>query len=123
MSQELKISRKKAIVYCVAEIIIIGIITILGYSYLKNVHPLSFIEAGKGMDILDSLDFISNKILMPIGAIFTTILVVAVIGLERISSEIKAGAKWYRQFIYQFCMCVVVIPFLLIILLSSLKIF
>ena len=106
-----------------AEIIIIGIITILGYSYLKNVHPLSFIEAGKGMDILDSLDFISNKILMPIGAIFTTILVVAVIGLERISSEIKAGAKWYRQFIYQFCMCVVVIPFLLIILLSSLKIF
>ena len=75
------------------------------------------------MDILDSLDFVSNNVMMPIAGIFTTILVVAVIGLEKIGSEIKGSSKWYREWLYQFCMCVVVIPCLLIVLLSSVGIF
>lgn len=123
ISQELKVTRKAAIVIGFAEIIVIGVITVLGYSVLSHVHPLSFIEQYKGMDILDSLDFVSNNVMMPIAGIFTTILVVAVIGLEKIGSEIKGSSKWYREWLYQFCMCVVVIPCLLIVLLSSVGIF
>lgn len=118
IGQELKISRKKALTCGILEILAVGIITILGYSVFSKVRPLGFLEHCKNMDILDSLDFISNSVLMPIGAIFTTILVVAVVGLEKFSEQIKTDKKWYREYIYQLCMCVVVIPCLLIVLLN-----
>ncbi|MBR2632131.1 MAG: sodium-dependent transporter [Lentisphaeria bacterium] len=119
ISQELKISRAKAIVLNVCEVTVIGVVTILGYSLLSFVQPLNFISRYRGMDILGTLDFISNSVLMPIGAIMTTVLVVGVIGIERICREIRGQNKWYREFVFQFCMCVVVIPCLLIVLLNA----
>jgi len=120
--EQFKLSRKNSIVICVLEIVVLGTLTVLGYSVLSNVHPLFFIEKFKNLDILDSMDTVSNYILMPIGAIFTTLLVTAVIGLDKFSNEIQQQGKWYRKYIYQFCMCLVVIPCLLIILLNSLGI-
>ena len=123
IGQELKLSRKRAIVLGFAEILILGVITILGYSVLSKVHPLAFIERYKDMDILDSLDFLSNNVIMPLGAIMTTILVTSVIGLERFCHEVDvSGKNWKRRAIFQFCMCVVVIPCLLVVLLNSLGI-
>ena len=119
VSQELGLSRKKALGYCLLETLVIGTVTVLGYSVLSHVHPLAFIEKYKGFDILDTLDFISNSVLMPIAAIFTTVLVVAVIGLERFSREVKGEKKWYREYLFQLCMCVVVIPCLLVVLLNA----
>ena len=117
--QELNIKRSKAIFLNVLEIIIIGVVTVLGYSIWAHVKPLKFIAKYSNMDTLDTLDFISNSVLMPIGAIFTTVLVVAVIGLERMSREICGKKKWYREWVFQFCMCVVVIPCLLVVLLNA----
>ena len=57
---------------------------------------------------------------MPIGAILTTLLVIAVIGLKKICDEIRTpDKKWYREWIYRFCMVVIVIPCLLIVLLNA----
>jgi len=117
--QELRLSRKKALAYCLLEIAVIGSVTVLGYSVLSDVHPLAFITKYKGFDILDTLDFISNSVMMPIAAVFTTILVVAVIGLEKFSKHIRPEGKWRRQFVFQLCMCVVVIPCLLVVLLNA----
>ena len=117
--QELQLSRFKATCCAVGEILAVGIIALLGYSRLSHVHPLSFIEKYRHFDILDTLDFLSNSVLMPIGAIFTTVLVVAVIGLEKFSEHIRAGKPWRREFTFQFCMCVVVIPCLLVVLLNA----
>ena len=122
IGQELKLSRKASIIFGMIEIVVIGIITILGYSVLSNVHPLAFIDHYKNLDILDSLDTISNNIMMPIAAIFTTILVTGVIGLEKFCAEIKQTSHWRREFIYQLCMCLIVIPCLLVILLNSIGI-
>jgi NSS family neurotransmitter:Na+ symporter len=119
LSQELKISRAKAIVINVSEIVCVGVVTILGYSLLSFVKPLNFISKYSNFDILDTLDFISNSVLMPIGAMFTTVLVVAVVGIERISKENSGNGTWYREWVFQFCMCVVVIPCLLIVLLNA----
>ena len=119
VSQELGVSRKTALFYCMLEILVIGSITVLGYSVLSHVHPLAFIEKYRGMDILDSLDFISNSVMMPIAAIFTTVLIVAVVGLEKFTKQIKTGKKWYREYVFQLCMCVVVIPCLLVVLLNA----
>jgi neurotransmitter:Na+ symporter, NSS family len=123
IAQEFNLKRKNSIIYGMIEVLCVGIITILGYSVFKNFHPLAFIERYKGFDILDSLDFISNNFLMPLAAIFTTILVVAVIGLEKFGNQIQEGApKWYRRWVYELCMSVIVIPCLLVILLNSLGI-
>ena len=119
VSQELGVSRKMALFYCMLEILVIGSITVLGYSVLSHVHPLAFIEKYRGMDILDSLDFISNSVMMPIAAIFTTVLIVAVVGLEKFTKQIKTGRKWYREYVFQLCMCVIVIPCLLVVLLNA----
>ena len=119
LQQEINISRRKSLVISLTESLGVGIITILGYSVLSHVKPLRFLSICRNMDILDSLDFLSNSILMPIGAIFTTMLVVAVVGLERFSAEIKGNQPWHREFLYQACMSVVVIPCLLIILLNA----
>ena len=118
--QELKFSRKMAICVCTFEVLIIGIVTVLGYSVLSNVKPLAFINGFGSKDILDTLDFISNSVLMPIGAIFTTLLVITVVGLKKFCAEIKTTDKpWYREYVYRFCMVFVVIPCLLIVLLNA----
>ena len=123
IGQELKVSRKTAIAIGTFEVVAVGVLTILGYSVLKNVHPLAFLEQYRNYDILDTLDFISNSVLMPVAAIFTTLLVVAVIGLERISKELRReGVKWRREYVFQLCMALLVIPCLLVILLNSLGI-
>lgn len=120
LMQELKINRIKALSICLLEVFIIGLVTVLGYSVLSFVKPFSFISAFANKDILDTLDFISNSILMPVGAIFTTLLVIAIIGLKKFCDEIKTpGKPWYREWIYRFCMVVVVIPCLLIVLLNA----
>ena len=119
IGQELRLSRKNSIVLGIIEITVVGVVTILGYSVLKGFHPFAFIEAYKNMDILDSMDFVSNNIMMPIAAIFTTALVLGVIGLEKLCDEVGGNVKWYRKFVFQFCMCIVVIPCLLIVLLNS----
>ena len=124
IGQELRISRAKAIAIGVAEIVAVGVITILGYSVLKNFHPLAFIASCRDKNILDSLDFISNNVMMPIGAIFTCMLVVSVVGLERFSQELRsdAGRPWRREYIFQLCMTLLVIPALLVILLNAIGI-
>ena len=125
LCQELKLSRKKAVIWNAVEILGIGTVTVLGYSVLSNVRLLFFLP-GKpaGMDILDSLDYVSNSILLPIAAIFTTLLVVAVIGLNTIVKELKGGErKWPREIVYRFCMRFIVIPALILILLAAVGVF
>ena len=119
VSQELGVSRRAALLFSMLEILVIGIITVLGYSVLSHVHPLAFIEKYQSMDILDTLDFISNSVMMPVGGIFTTVLVVAVVGLEQFAKHIRTEKPWYREYVFQLCMCVFVIPCLLVVLLNA----
>ncbi len=123
IGQELHLNRKWALVCNVVEIVVIGIVTILGYSVLSNVHPLGFIEKYKDFSILDTLDFVSNNILMPIGAIFTTLLVVYAVGLNKFCAEIRQSANWKREIVFRICMRFIVIPCLLLILLDAFGIF
>ena len=123
VGQELGITRKRALFYCTVEFFAVGIITILGYNVLSWVKPLAWLPGHEGFDILDSLDFISNNVMMPIAAIFTTILVVAVIGLNKFSNAIAEGHTWLRRWLFELCMSVIVIPCLLLILLNSFNLF
>lgn len=123
IGQELKLTRPQATVLGMVEILVIGIITILGYSKLSDIKPLYFLDMCKNMDILDSLDFVSNNVMMPLAAIFTTMLMLDGIGLSKFCDSIKKGSVWRREFIFRFCIVLVVIPCLLLILMNSLGIF
>ena len=112
--QELKLKRSAAIALAAVEALVIGVVTALGYNVLSGIHPIA------GMDILDSLDFLSNSLLMPIGAIFTALLVTAVIGVRRFRAYAAGPNGWRREPLFRFSIRFIVIPCLLIVLVTSL---
>ena len=63
-------SRMKSFVIVMAVVIVAGIFINLGYNHLSFVQSL-----GEGSSILDSFDFISNSVLMPIVALLTCVFV------------------------------------------------
>lgn len=91
----------------------LGTLSSLGYG------PLSFIRI-IGMEFLDFFDFLTNSVMMPIAAIATCLLVVKVIGTDRIAKEVeKNGASFKRRKIFEFMIRYLCIIFVTIILLSS----
>ena len=110
---ELKWSRSKAAVIVGLIIIILGTLSSLGYG------PLAFIEI-IGMPFLDFFDFLTNSGMMPIAALMTCLLVVRVIGIQRIAEEVeKDGASFKRKKIFNFMIKYLCPIFVVIILVSS----
>lgn len=105
-------SRKKCSIVMGIEILAFGIPCSLGFGILDFIKPL-------GMSIFDLLDFLSNSIMMPIAATFTCLLVLKVIGFKAVSDEVKISSKFKREKSFIFCAKYLVIPFLIIILISS----
>lgn len=119
VSQELRLPRLQALAVCVGEALVLGVPPLLGYSVLSSCRPLGWLGKGADMDILDSMDFVSNGVLMPLAAILTTLLALFVVGLRGLGAEIRQGRPWRREGVYRFCMRALVIPGLLLILIDS----
>lgn len=109
---ELQFSRKKATVASGIIVIVIGSLSALGYGPLGNVKIFN-------KNFLDFFDFISNSVMMPIAAITICILVLKDIGLDNLCNEVKSSSKFRREKIFRFMIKYLCIPFLLIILISS----
>lgn len=110
---ELKWSRSKATAIVGLIIIILGTLSSLGYG------PLAFIEI-IGMSFLDFFDFLTNSVMMPIAALMTCLLIVRVIGIERIAEEVeKEGASFKRKKVFNFMIKYLCPIFVVIILISS----
>lgn len=109
---EFHLSRRKATILIAIIMTILGSLSSLGFG------PLSFVQI-LGMDFLDFFDFITNSVMMPIGAISTCILILKVVTIDGIKKEVKSTSKFKREKIYVFVLKYLAIPFLLIILLSS----
>ena len=109
---ELQFSRKKATVTSGIIIIALGSLSALGYGPLVNVKIFN-------KNFLDFFDFISNSVMMPIAAITICILVLKDIGLDNLCNEVKSSSKFRREKIFRFMIKYLCIPFLLIILISS----
>lgn len=106
ISDQLKINRKLSTFIASACAILISFLPSLGYSALSNVKII-------GLDILDFMDFITNAVLMPIGALLTCIIVgyfltpKTIIDEVRISSPFKP-AKLYTIVIRYFGPAIVI---------------
>lgn len=112
LSQQFNISRNKAIVIMVFVMLIFGTTSCLGYGVWDFISIF-------GMAFLDFYDFLTNSIMMPIAALATCILIIKVVGFQKVIDEIKISSPFKREKMYVFFMKYLAPFFLVIILLSS----
>lgn len=105
-------SRRKATVVIGVMMIGLGSLSALGYGPLSEVKIL-------GMQFLDFFDFMTNSVMMPIAACATCILVVYVIGRDKIGKEVLEGGAFHRREVFNFMIKWLAPVFAVIILLSS----
>ena len=109
---ELGWNRQKSTLLIGAIMLGLGTLSSLGFGPLASIQIL-------GMDFLDFFDFLTNSIMMPIAAICTCLLVLRVVTIPRLSKEIERSSQFKRKKIFIFILKYLAIPFLLIILASS----
>lgn len=112
LSQQFHISRNKAIVIMAFVMLAFGTTSCLGYGIWDFISIF-------GMAFLDFYDFLTNSIMMPIAALATCILIIKVVGFQRIIDEVKISSPFKREKMYVFFMKYLASFFLIIILLSS----
>lgn len=112
LSQQFRISRNKAIFIMAVVMLVFGTTSCLGYGVWDFISIF-------GMAFLDFYDFLTNSIMMPIAALATCILIIKVVGFQKIIDEIKISSSFKREKMYVFFMRYLTPFFLIIILLSS----
>ena len=112
LSQQFHISRNKAIVIMAFVMLAFGTTSCLGYGVWDFISIF-------GMAFLDFYDFLTNSIMMPIAALTTCILIIKVVGFQKIIDEVKISSPFKREKMYVFFMKYLASFFLIIILLSS----
>lgn len=85
-----KISRKKSCFIVLAIIIAVAIPSSLGFGMWKGI-------TFSGMNILDTFDFFSNSVLMPIVAFFTCIFIGFIIKPKSIEEEVMLSSQFKRR--------------------------
>lgn len=93
-------------------IVVLGSFSALGFGMLDFVQIL-------GMSILDFFDFLTNSLMMPIAALSTCILIVYVVGVDKIVEEVETSSRFKRKGIYKFFIKYLAPICILIILVSS----
>ena len=106
-------SRKKCTALVAAILLGLGTLCALGYNALDFLQVL-------GMDMLDFFDFLTNSVMMPIGALATCFLITRAVGLNAIAQEMELSSAFRRKRMYGVFMKYFAPVCLLIILVSSL---
>ena len=102
----------------IASVIIGIIIVVLGSFSALGFGMLDFVQI-LGMSILDFFDFLTNSLMMPIAALSTCILIVYVVGVDKIVEEVETSSKFKRKGIYKFFIKYLAPICILVILVSS----
>ncbi len=101
-----------------SNLVMLTIVIALGSSCVLGFSEWSFVKI-IGMSILDFFDFTTNSIMMPISALFTCILILRVVGCDKIAEEVKLSSKFKRQGLYNIVIKYLAPVCLLIIFASS----
>ena len=109
---ELKWSRPRCCMLMVLVMMLVGSASSLGYGALDFVKIF-------GMAFLDFFDFLTNSVMMPVAAFSSCILVIRVVGFERIAGEVERSSAFRRKKLYCFFLKYVAPICIGIILISS----
>ena len=109
---ELHWSRPRAATLVSVLLVGLGMLSCLGFNLLGRVKPL-------GMDILSFFDFLTNSVMMPVAAAATCLLILKVVGLDRLEDEITASSAFKRRGVFRFVIRYLALALLAVILVSS----
>ena len=109
---ELGWSRPRAAALVGAILVGLGLLSCLGFNGLSMVKPL-------GMDILSFFDFLTNSVMMPVAAAAICLVVLRVIGLDRIEEEILHSSAFRRRRVFRFVVKYLALALLAVIFVSS----
>lgn len=76
-------------------IVLLGSLSALGFGVLDFVKIF-------GMGILDFFDFLTNSLMMPIAALSTCVLILYVVGVDKIIAEVMQSSEFKRKKLYVF---------------------
>ncbi len=88
--EKAKLNRMISCIIVIAVTLVIGMLSVLGYSIWAEVKLF-------GYQFLDFFDFISNNIFMPIVAFFTCILIAYITGTKYVEDEVLIGQKSFKS--------------------------
>lgn len=109
---ELGWSRGKSTGAVTLIVVALGSLSSLGFNTLSSVHIF-------GMEILDFFDFLTNSVMMPIAAFAVCIFVVFVVGVNKVSEEVRLSSPFRFEGMYRLFVRTIAPIFVIIILLSS----
>lgn len=112
LEDETKWSRPQCCVIMGLVMAVVGTTSSLGYGVWDFVKIV-------GMPFLDFYDFLTNSVMMPLGALATCLLVLRVVGVERIAQEVEQSSRFRRKKLYCFFLKYLSVICLMIILFSS----
>ncbi|MCR5729144.1 MAG: sodium-dependent transporter [Ruminococcus sp.] len=110
--EKFKLSRVKSCAIVIIFTLIVGMLSVLGYSTWSDVEIF-------GMQILDFFDFSTNNIMMPILAFLTCIMIGYVVKTKYIEEEVIHGEKKFKSKGLYNVMIKVVCPICMIIILIT----
>lgn len=112
LCDQTRLSRKKATILVAVAAFLVGIPSSLGNGIWSSFTIL-------GMDILTFVDFLTNSVLMPIGAFLTCIFIGFIVGTKTVVDEVKLSSNFSRERIYVIVVKYVAPIFILAILVTS----
>lgn len=92
---EFHLSRGKSCLIMAAVSLLAGSASALGFGVWENIRLL-------GMQFLDFFDFLTNSIMMPLGAMATCFLILRVVGFQRVEEEVELSSAFRRRKMYRF---------------------
>ena len=112
LEDELHWKRWKCCLLMAGVMLVIGTASSMGYGVWDSVRIL-------GMQFLDFFDFLTNSVMMPIAALATCLLIVRVVGFEKMDKEIELSSAFKRKNLYHFFLKYLAPLCILVILISS----
>lgn len=112
LSEELHLSRGKCCLIMAAVMLVLGSLCAAGYGALDCVKIF-------GMAFLDFFDFLTNSVMMPLGALAVCFLILRSVSVRKIAEEVELSSKFRRKKLYNFFLKYCTPTFLLIVLISS----
>lgn len=91
---------------------IVGVVPSLGFGVWSHITLF-------GMDLLTIMDFVTNSVLMPIGAFLTCVFVGYFLGVKEIADEVELSSRFRRKKMYVWMIKYIAPIFILAILISS----
>ena len=105
-------NRIRATILVFGIMVALGTLSSLGFNVLSGVAII-------GMGFLDFFDFISNSVMMPIGAAATCIFILHTVKVKTIEEEVRLSGPFRWVGLYRFCLKYLAPAFCIIILVSA----